>query len=114
MPRQRLPKEVFTVLGNIPLRRDPGSCPDDCRGVFDTEQRYVAIHQETSKETEWPTYWHEAAHVALDDSGCSQHLTSKQQEAICDAMGTYLAAMMQAGMLRVVTPRTRTKKGERK
>jgi len=102
---QRLPKEVFSVHGNMPLKRGANDCPDDSFGVFDADKRYVAIHPGTAREKRWPTFWHECTHVALDESGCSANLSASQQEAICDAMGLYLAAMMRAGMLRVVTPK---------
>lgn len=102
---QRLPKQVFSVLGNMPLLRGPEDCPDDAFGIFKKNDGVVAIAPDVSDRMLWPTYWHEAAHVALYDSGCENHLTNKQLEAICDAMGTYLAAMMSAGMLQVTTPR---------
>lgn len=98
----RLPKEVFSVLGNMPLKLAKGACPDDALGYFDCNERLVAIHTQTSKEMIWPTFWHEVTHVALYDSGVENSLSVKELEGVCDAMGTYLAAMQRAGMLRVV------------
>lgn len=103
---QRLPKDVFSVLGRIPLKRGPEDCPSDAIGYFGGgEGRFIAISPDCPKEQLWQTFWHECVHVALYDSGCQNNLTEKQAENVCDAVGTYLAAMMQAGMLRVVTPK---------
>jgi len=103
---RRLPREVFSIFGNYRLTRDPGECPNDAFGIFRPNKRVVAIHEKTAPELVWSTYWHEATHVALFDSGCMNGLTEKQQEAVCDAMGLYLSKMMDAGMLKVVSPRS--------
>lgn len=101
----KLPREVFSVLGNMPLTRDTRGLDDGDFGLFDPNERRVAIHPTTSQESEWLTYWHEVTHVALFDSGCRNILTREQEETICDSLGTYLSAMMQAGMLKVVSPK---------
>jgi hypothetical protein len=102
----RLPKAVFSVLGNLPLKKTKDGLDDTDFGEFLFQERLVKIRPGLSPDMEWPTYWHEAAHVALYDAGVSHQLSEKQEEAICDAMGTYLSAMMRAGMLKVVTPKT--------
>lgn len=102
---QRLPKELFSVHGAVPLvRTDDGLDATDF-AEFLFKERRVHMSPSIAKEMEWPTYWHEAIHVALYDAGTPHQLTDKKEEAICDAVATYLAAMMRAGMLRVVTPR---------
>lgn len=103
---KRLPKAVFSMFGKMQLLRQPGACPEKAFGVFRPNERHVAIHEQTAEDLGWPTYWHEATHVALFETGCMNVLKEEEMEAVCDAMGLYLSKMMDAGMLKVITPRT--------
>lgn len=96
-----LPAEMFSVLGTVPLKREKNGLDDDDYGRWEGNARIVYIHPLTLPASEWLTYWHEATHISLFDSGARNGLTHEQEERICDAMGTYLAAMMRAGMLTV-------------
>lgn len=100
------------MFGTMRLTREDGACPEKAFGVFKPNERYVGVHSKTAGELEWPTYWHEATHVALFETGVANTLTHEQTEAVCDAIGLYLDGMMKAGMLRVVTPRNLLQKSE--
>lgn len=93
--------EVYSHLGNISVTRTEEGLTDDDFGGVSFNKRTVVIHTQTSPQSEWPTYWHEAIHIALLDSGCGELLSDEVEEAICNALGSYLTGMMQAGMLKV-------------
>jgi hypothetical protein len=42
---------------------------------------------------------HEMIHLALWDAGAHNCLTDKQQELVCDAVGSYLAGAVRAGAI---------------
>ena len=46
----------------------------------------------------------EMTHYMLWDAGLNNVLTDKQTEAVCDAVGTYLAAAQRAGYIKAVLP----------
>lgn len=64
------------------------------------EHRTIDVESDAGKETQLQTFWHEVTHVALWDGGCHDALTHEQREAVCNAMGTYMAAAMIGGYLR--------------
>ena len=108
MAHKRLPKEVFSIHGNMPLERTSEGLDDEDFGAFSPNPRKIVVHPDVTPENEWPTYFHEISHVALFDSGVTQVLEKKQEEAVCEAIGNYLAAMQRAGMLDVKTPRKKS------
>ena len=73
-------------------------------GEVDFTSRTVVIDPAGDNINRWQTYWHETGHILLWDGGVHQQLTNKQREAVCDAIGTYLCAMQQAGYLKVTIP----------
>lgn len=95
---------MFTVLGTIPVTVTDQMEAGDI-GEFLPAERTVTLRDMPSAQSRWQTFWHESTHVAMYDSGACDALTSDQEEFVCNAMGTYLAAMMAAGYLRVSTPR---------
>jgi hypothetical protein len=102
---QRFPKEAFSVVGNLAVKRTTEGLDEGDFGEFMIQERFIKIRPKLPDNMAWATYWHEALHVACYDAGIVHDLTDKRQEAVCDAVATYLTAMMRAGMLRVVTPR---------
>jgi len=93
--------EVYSQHGNLPVVRDKDGLDDGDYGGVNLNRGVVKIHPETDARQEWQTYWHEAIHTALFDSGQANYLTKKVEEGICDALGSYLTGMMQAGMITV-------------
>lgn len=73
----------------------------DAFGIVDFEQRTIDIVGTGPMATRWQTFWHEAVHVALWDSGTHNILTEQQNEAVADAVGAFLTQMMLAGQLKV-------------
>lgn len=101
----RIPKALWSAVGALPvILKNTLVSTDDAYGMFYSDSRTIAIDSSVSKATQLATFWHEATHVALWDSGVEQSLTDPQLEAVCDAMGAYLAGMMVAGCLTVRAP----------
>ncbi|HXC26099.1 MAG TPA: hypothetical protein VNU46_09300 [Gemmatimonadaceae bacterium] len=99
----KLPKVVFSVLGDVPvIMSDELAEKAEAIGLINFHNRKIAIQTNLSRETMWPTLFHEMTHLALNDSGTADVLTKKQEESVCNAMGLYLAAAVQAGYLKVI------------
>lgn len=114
MPRKRamqaIPNEFFSVLGPLPVTlREDLLEKDEAHGAFGATQRNILIDNSegASRDHQWQTLWHEATHVGIWDAGAHEGLTPEQEERVCNAMGTYLTAMMKAGYLKVTKPRTK-------
>ncbi len=101
-----IPKHFFSTLGPLAVEHldlkkanKKGLC-----GLFDWCARKIHLRPGMERAPEWVTLWHESTHAVLFDGGVHQTLTKKQVEAICDAMGHHLTAMMQAGWLKFTVP----------
>lgn len=103
----RLPKALWSSLGPLPVSQvAPGEMADGAMGTFTFRPRTIHLDKTMSPESKAQTFWHEAVHVALWDSGVHNHLGHELQESVCDALGSYLAGMMKAGCLTVRAPKT--------
>lgn len=107
MSLPKLPAAAFSLIGAVPVcAMDPARADkEDLYGRFLPAERRIEISAGMAREIEWATYWHEVAHVILVDAGAVHSLSEVQQEIVCDAVGTYLTAMMRAGQLAHRTPR---------
>lgn len=95
-----LPKSVFSVLGDVPVFLDQKiDYTESAMGLIEGRQRRITISPNQTDIAGWATLFHEMTHLAMWDSGVHNTLTKDQAEAVCDALGTYLAAAMQAGRL---------------
>jgi hypothetical protein len=103
----KFPAEVFSVLGPLPVIRNDDLVEDrEAFGETHFRPRTIVVDgKKSSPETRWSTLFHEMTHVALWDGGVHQSLTHEQREGVCDAMGTYLAAAVRAGFLKLLTPK---------
>jgi hypothetical protein len=102
VPRKRLPRipsSVPSVLGPVPVRLDPFAEKNEAEtlGAFNFHSRSIRIRDTLPRNAAWQTLFHEMTHIALWDAGAHGQLTEKQEESVCDAVATYLAAAMQAG-----------------
>lgn len=62
---------------------DPG---EEVLGYYHERDRFVMILRSLTAEQRWRVYWHEWAHVLLEDSGLSNGITLELEEALCDAI----------------------------
>lgn len=100
----RLPKALWSPLGPVPVALT-SSVVDGALGSFTFRSRDIHIDNTGVPAIQWGTFWHEAVHVALFDSGVTNGLSHDAEEAVCDAVGTYLAGMVLAGCLTVRAPK---------
>lgn len=100
----RVPKALWSSLGPLPVVVT-SNIPEDAMGMFTYRPRTITLDKTNGPAAMWGTFWHEATHVALWDSGIHNGLTHELEEAICDAVGTFLAGMTLAGNLTVRAPK---------
>lgn len=104
-----LPSEAFSVLGPLPVRKEEELLRDeDALGIVRFRPRTIGIDGGSGPETSWQTFAHEMTHVALWDGGIHDALTYEQREGVCNALGTYIAAAVQAGYIKFTVPRSRS------
>jgi hypothetical protein len=102
----KLPKEVFSHLGPIPVAvvprvKDKGNP----WGMFWYGERRIDLLSKQTDASLLATLGHEMAHVALYDSGVEEGLAEDALEAICNAFGTYIAAAVRAGYITLQVPK---------
>ena len=93
-----IPSELWTPLGLIPITKVEGLAGDNgdkACGMWLNGLREVKIAQHMHPIADWQTVGHELAHVILHDAGAQ--LDEKQEEAVCDAFGSYIAAFVLNG-----------------
>jgi hypothetical protein len=100
----RIPKAVWSPLGPLPVTVTTGGGLEGAMGMFTYRSREITLDQSNGVANMWTTFWHEIIHVALYDSGVSNGLQHDAEEAICDAVGTYLAGMTLAKCLTIKAP----------
>lgn len=99
----RVPKALWSSLGPLPVTIT--EMPEETLGMVEFRKREVTLDKTMGPEARISTMWHEAVHIALYDSGVTNSLTHDLEEAICDAVGAYLAGMMLSGCLTVRAPK---------
>ena len=93
-----VPSKVFSHLGPLQVAFE---LLEEDFGSVDLSTREVTLSVDQSAASSWRTYWHESVHVALWDAGVK--LNEKVEENLCDVIGTYLAAAVRSGFLKVET-----------
>lgn len=94
-----LPLVAFSHLGSVKVTTENLK---DNFGKTEFKPRLIKLHKDQHPATAWATYWHEVVHLALFDAGTK--LTPRDEERVCDALGTYLAAAVRSGFLKVKDP----------
>lgn len=100
----KLPAKVYSQLGPVPVLLDDKIHADKKEpafGLFSGRERSIRVDSGSSPENQLATLMHEVVHLALFDSGSNNVLTNAQAEVVCDAVGTYLAAAIVAGYLKL-------------
>jgi hypothetical protein len=90
----------------VPVRLR-GDLPD-AFGLWLPGPREIQLDATAGNATQLQTLAHEMGHVALWDAGTTDILTSQQEEAVCNAMGSYLAAAIREGWIKLTTPPKKT------
>lgn len=72
-------------------------------GVLGRVQRHssrqIQIDTSQDPEAQRQAFWHEVMHLFLWDSGLLNLINNKQEEFLCDAFGSYMAAAMERGYI---------------
>lgn len=98
-----LPETAFSHLGPLAVVRAPIQSDDPRRGECDLTGRVITILPDVADAVAWQTLGHEITHAVLWDAGAQHSLTDRQTEIVCDAVGTWFAAAVRAGWLRITT-----------
>lgn len=83
-----IPKTIEAPGGPVTVTIGTVSTGEKDMGCWDPDARAISIRTGIAPRMQWSTFYHEATHVALADSGLGHLLSDKQQEAICDAVAT--------------------------
>lgn len=89
----KFPKYIWTPLGLLPVL---DKRLDDALGDWDNSRRVIRLDVEISPVSGWQVIGHEQMHQILDDSGVSELLSRKQEEAVCRAYGSFIASWVLA------------------
>lgn len=103
-----LPGAVHSFLGPVPVTTEDLDDPSSeytgtTLGEWRPHTRSIHIHDPQDTTEQWRSLMHEIVHLALHDSGQRQILSAKQEEAVCDALGTYLTSAVASGFLSIKT-----------
>lgn len=103
----KLPSHVYSQLGPVPVVAVAGLLlkDDPVFGHWDPVKRQVEVDPSACDAARVATLYHEVVHLALGDAGAADAFNQDQQEVICNAVGTYLAAATLAGYLKLCEPR---------
>lgn len=99
----KLPSSISTALGRIEVKllTAKKAAKKEALAIYDMEKRTIAIVGGGDSRMRWQAFWHEVAHVALWDAGAHNIMTEQQNEAVVDAIGTFLTQMMLSGQLKL-------------
>lgn len=61
------------------------------------DERVLRLRTDVHEVTQLQTFGHEVFHTILWDSGLANIVEKDQQEALCDAFGSWLARSMRSG-----------------
>ena len=109
----KLPKAVWTARGPMPVRvvkrlaveGDEDGKEFRAWGAFGTGSRVIELEADASPATQWATLFHEIVEAALWDTGVHNLMPAEPlKEAVCDAIGGYLAGMVKYGGLTLKGP----------
>lgn len=104
----KLPKTVYSQLGPVPVVLTEGMIKTPellAFGVWDEVQRQIKIDPAACDPAQLSTLFHEMLHIAMTDAGLNNTFTEQQAETVCDVGGSYLAAAVLAGYLKICSPR---------
>jgi spore coat protein CotH len=103
-----IPAFMHSSIGKIPVYRDRKTDKkldkNSLMGSFTTGERVIRVHSSARSELAMSILGHETMHSILSDSGVTNVLDSKQEEAVCDAFGTWLAGAIQSGAVTLNDP----------
>lgn len=99
-----LPSDIFSVLGPIPVT-EREMHKDNLLGLAEFRPREISLDDGMSLETSWQVLGHEIMHFVLWDGGVTDVLAREVEEAICNAYGTYFAAAVKAGWVKLSVPK---------
>lgn len=101
MKLPRMPAAVCSPLGDVAVGTLGSEESKKALAMFFGDQRAIGVSPNQSPISAWQSFFHELTHLAMWDSGVHQLLEEKQEEAVCDAMGTLLAYMLKVGQLKL-------------
>lgn len=95
-----IPRAAFSIFGPLPVTKVAELGKGKALGMIRFAHRTISVESDAAPVVQLQAYWHEVTHAALWDAGCHNVLTHEQNEAVCDAMGAYLAAAHIAGYVK--------------
>lgn len=104
--RLSLPRSLWSSQGPVPVTvvKDLYT-KEEAFGLWDGQLRTVSIDKAGSPDTQLQTLCHELTEIVIWDSGLHNVFDGPLKEAVCDAVGTYLASAVAAGYIKLTVPK---------
>lgn len=103
-----IPGSVYSPIGKIPVICDQKTNrhldSKSLLGSFSTGERVIRLHSKSPIGLRMSVLGHEVMHSILSDTGVSNMMEGKLEEAVCDAFGTWLAGAIQSGAITITDP----------
>src|SRR5262249_15063555 len=91
-----LPADAPTLMGPMEIRADIKPS-EKLFGQCRFDERVMRLRTDVHEVTQLQTFGHELTHTILWDSGLANVIDKEMQEAVCDAVGSWLARAMRSG-----------------
>jgi hypothetical protein len=101
----QIPKTLWTAQGTVPVLHHPILQSEEAFGLWRMDKRVVEIDSDCAPATQLTTLGHEMMEMILWDSGLHYLLEANLKEALCDAVGGYMAGAILAGHLTLQDPK---------
>lgn len=101
--RKKLPSQVFSILGPVPVKLVATVDEDNSMGETHFSKRELSVQSGHHPAVMWQIFGHELMHMVLSDANVDDLLTHKKLEKVCDAFGTFLAAWVESGQIVIKT-----------
>lgn len=100
-----VPSVVPSLLGPVSVKQgqnvDKMLRKDGLLGTYDGTERVIRVRNDMPEANVYQVLGHEMMHMILNDSGVSQLVGGKMEEAVCDAFGTWFASAVMSGKLSI-------------
>lgn len=97
-----LPSVLKGLLGDLKVSLEGPIDDGESFGEASFRDRIIRVDGTLDPDARVQTFFHEVVHYALWDSGVHNVLPKKNEEAVCDALGSFLAQLALNGQLKLL------------
>jgi hypothetical protein len=97
-----LPTVLKALLGDLKVAQEASIDGGESFGEASFRDRVIRVDATLDPNAQAQTFFHECVHYALWDSGVHNVLDRDKEEAVCDAVGSFLAKLALNGQLKLL------------